>query len=330
MHFPEQSHSSKRRSLLVLLLCACVGTSTLAHAEWPERPVRLIVNFAAGGAADVLARAITPTMAQVLGQPVVVDNRPGANGNIGIAETVRASKDGYTLLLSSGGAISINPLIYRKLAFNPSTDLATVAAVARVHVFLETNLQVPTTNLAEFIQYLQAHPGQLSYGSPGQGSSPHLAGEMFKRMAKVDAIHAPYKGAAPALADVLSGHLQFWFDPGPGLKQADAGKLRLLAIGSPQRSPLYPQVPTLAESGLPGFDADTLFGVYAPAGTPPKVIEALRASIAKALEQDQVLAIIRNLGATPAPMERQAFIAHHARERARFADLIDAIGLQVD
>lgn len=330
---------SLRRALLAkgwialsIALSLAPGLRAQPSADrWPARPVRLIVNFAPGGAADVMGRAISPTMGQVLGQPVVVDNRPGANGNIGIGETVRAPKDGYTLLLSSGGAVSINPLIYSKLSFHPEKDLIPVAAVARVHVFLETSPSLPVSSVQDFIKYLQANPGKLSYGSPGPGSSPHLAGEMFKRAAKVDAIHVPYKGAGPALTDMLSGQLQYWFDPGPGLKQVEAGKLKLLAIGSPQRSPLYPQVPTLAESGLPGFDADTLFGIYAPAGTPAPVVDAVRASVIKALEQKNVIDMIQGLGATPEPhMSRQEFVDHHAKERARFAPLIKEIDLKVD
>ena len=316
---------------LPALLCGAFATTASASDKWPDRPIRLIVNFAPGGAADVMGRAISPTMSQVLGQSVVVDNKPGANGNIGIGETVRSAKDGYTLLLSSGGGISINPMIYSKLPFNPEKDLIPVAAVARVHVFLETNPGLPVSNVQDFIKHLQANPGKLSSGSPGPGSSPHLAGEMFKRAAKVDASHIPYKGAGPALTDVLSGQLQYWFDPGPGLKQVEAGKLKLLAIGSPHRSPLYPKVPTLAESGLPGFDADTLFGIYAPAGTPAPVVEAVRASVLKALEQKTVVDVIQGLGATPEPrMSRQEFVEHHAKERARFAPLIKEIGLKVD
>ncbi|WP_027017276.1 Bug family tripartite tricarboxylate transporter substrate binding protein [Comamonas composti] len=325
-----------RRRLMVLAALAGAGLmaqpawAQKSAQKWPEKPVRLIVNFAPGGAADVLARAVTPTMSQVLGQSVVVDNKPGAGGNIGISEAVRASKDGYTLLLSSGGAITINPMIYSRLSFNPEKDLTPVAAVARVHVFLETHPSVPTADVGEFIRYIKANPGKLAYGSPGQGTSPHLAGEMFKRMAEVEATHVPYKGAGPALSDMLSGQLQFWFDPGPGLKQVEAGKLRLLAIGSPHRLPQYPDVPTLAESGLPGFDADTLFGLYAPAGVPEAVIAQVRAALAKALEQKSVQDVIQALGATPAPMSRQAFVEHHAKERERFGDLVKAIGLRVD
>lgn len=325
----------RRQSLLVMLpllflLATVIAAPALADDRWPDRPIRLIVNFPPGGAADTLARAIAPTLTHQLGQSVVVDNKPGANGNIGIGETVRAQPDGYTLLLSSGGGISINPLIYGKLPFDPARDLTPIAAVARIHVYLETHPAVPASTVAEFIAYLKAHPGKLSYGSPGQGSSPHLAGEMFKRMIGAEATHVPYKGAAPAMADVLSGELQYWFDPGPGLKQVEAGKLRLLAIGSPTRSPRFPDLPTLAESGLPGFDADSVFGLYAPTGTPDRVITAVRDSVAKALDQPGVVEIINGLGATPAPMSRQAFIALHASERERFAGLIRDIGLKVD
>ena len=325
------SHAARRQGLKAFSALALAALALPALAQnWPEKPVRLVVNFAPGGAADVLARAIQPQLAKTLGQPVIIENKPGAGGNIGIAETVRAAKDGYTLLLSSGGAITINPMIYEKLSFDPGRDLTPVAAVARVHVYLETHPDVPAKNVAEFIQYLKANPGKVSYGSPGQGSSPHLAGEMFKRMAGVDAVHAPYKGAGPALSDVLSGQLQFWFDPGPGLKHVEAGKLRLLAVGSAERSPQYPNVPTLAESGLPGFDADTLFGLYAPTGVPDVVVNKVREGVAKALEQKNVRDIVAGLGATPAVMTRKQFIDHHAVEAQRFGELVKSIGLKAD
>ncbi|MCT9810225.1 tripartite tricarboxylate transporter substrate binding protein [Acidovorax sp. Be4] len=333
MKSQKQANAARRQGLKALSalgLCAMAWTTPVMAQSWPEKPVRLVVNFAPGGAADVLARAILPQLSQTLGQPVVIENKPGAGGNIGIAETVRASKDGYTLLLSSGGAITINPMIYGKLPYDPARDLTPVAAMARIHVYLETHPSVPAKNVAEFIQYLKANPGKISYGSPGQGSSPHLAGEMFKRMAGVDAVHAPYRGAAPALNDVVSGQLQYWFDPGPGLKHVDAGKLRLLAVGSPKRSPQYPNVPTLAESGLPGFDADTLFGIYAPTGVPDAVVAKVRDGIARALEQKAVLDIIASLGATPAAMTRKQFVDHHAIERERFADLVASIGLKAE
>jgi len=319
-----------RLLLSLFLLGTLLPTAAETSASWPQRPIRLIVNFPPGGAADVLARAIAPSVSQSIGQTIVVENRPGAGGNIGVGEAVRAANDGHTLLLSSGGAITINPMIYSKLPFNPEKDLTPIAAVARVHLYLETHPDVPVKTVAEFIAYLKEHPGKLSYGSPGQGSSPHLAGEMFKRMAAVEALHIPYKGAAPALNDVLGGQLQFWFDTGPGLQHIASGKLRLLAIGSPKRSPSYPDIPTLHESGLTDFDADTLFGIYAPAGVPNAAVTALHAAINEALAQKSVIQTITTLGATPAAMPRHTFIEHHALERQRLAPLVQSIGLRVD
>ncbi len=317
-----------RYSLTLLASLACAGTA-LAQA-WPAKPIRLVVNFAPGGAADVIARAVAPVLSAELKQPVVVDNKPGAGGNIGSGEVVKSTADGYTLLMSSGGAITINPLIYPKMGFNPEKDLIPVAAVARVMVFLETHPSVPVNTVQEFIAYGRAHPGKLSFGSPGQGSSPHLAGEMFKRMAKMDAVHVPYKGAGPALTDVLGGQLQFWFDPGPGLKQVREGKLKLLAIGSLKRSPQQPSVPTLAESGLAGFDADSLFAIYAPVGLPPAVLTRLHDEINKALHVPAVVAAIETLGAEPAPMGRDELIDRNAKERDRFGGLVKELGLKLE
>lgn len=323
-----------RRTWLQCATAAALGISiaapTYAETNWPSKPVRLVVNFAPGGAADVLARAVAPSISEHIGQPVVIENKPGAGGNIGSAEVARSPKDGYTLLLSSGGAISINPLIYSKMGFDPAKDLTPISPVARIHLYLETHPGVPAKNVQEFIAYLKANPGKLSYGSPGAGSSPHLAGEMFKRLAQVEAIHIPYRGAAPALTDVLSGQLQFWFDSGTGLKHVEAGKLNLLAVGGSKRSPQYPQLPTLEESGLKGFDADTLFGLYAPAGVPDIVVQRVREGVEKALVLPNVVSTIQGLGATPEPMPRNAFIKHHDIERQRFEGLIKAIQLKVD
>ena len=314
--------------LAVLVSLACCGVA-LAQS-WPVKPIRLVVNFPPGGAADVIARALAPVLSDALKQPVIVDNKPGAGGNIGSAEVVKSANDGYTLLMSSGGAIMINPLIYTKMGFDPGKDLTSVAVVARVLVFLETHPSVPVNNVQEFIAYAKANPGKLSYGSPGQGSSPHLAGEMFKRMTKVDAVHVPYKGAGPALTDMLGGQLQFWFDPGPGLKHVQDGKLKLLAVGSANRSPQLPNVPTLAESGLAGFDADTLFGIYAPTGTPAAVVTRLHDEINKALQTSAVVDAIKALGAEPAVMSREEFVDRQGKERDRFGELVKDLGLKLE
>jgi tripartite-type tricarboxylate transporter receptor subunit TctC len=315
---------------LVVALAAMLVTVAAVAQPWPSKPIRLVVNFPPGGAADVIARAIAQPLSESLKTSVVIDNKPGANGNIGSADVVKAPNDGYTLLMSSGGAIMINPIIYSNMTFDPAKDLTSVAAAARVIVFLETHPSVPVNNVQEFVAYLKANPGKLSYGSPGQGSSPHLAGEMFKSMAKVDAVHVPYKGAGPALTDILGGQLQFWFDPGPGLRHVKEGKLRLLAVGSPHRSPQAPEAPTLSEAGLAGFDADSLFGIYAPAGTPDAVVNRLHDEINKALSTRAVSEAIRTLGAEPAVMSREEFLATQLKERDRFGAIVKEIGLKLE
>ena len=262
------SFAATRRTLLrrgvvaaTLATAGLLGAAPLAFAQdWPTKPIKVIVNFPAGGAADQIARAITTPLGQALGQPVVVENRGGAGGNIGGEAAARSAPDGYTFLLSSGGMVSINPTIYPNMSFDPLKDLTPVAAAARVLVYLETNLALPVKDAKEFIAYLKANPDKLSYGSPGVGSSPHLAGELFKEKADVHALHVPYKGAAPAMQDLLGGQVNFMFDPGIGLQHVLAGKLKLLAVGSMTRSPLFPDVPTLHEVGLSDFNADSFFG----------------------------------------------------------------------
>jgi tripartite-type tricarboxylate transporter receptor subunit TctC len=319
---------TRRTALALLAGLAWAGAATAQ--TWPDKPIRLVVNFAPGGAADVIARALAPVLSGALKQQVIVENKPGAGGNIGTGEVVKSAGDGYTLLLSSGGAITINPLIYANMGFNPETALTPVAAVARVLVYLEAHPSVPAASVQEFIAYAKAHPGKLSFASPGSGSSPHLAGEMLKRQAGLQAQHVPYKGAGPALTDVLGGQVQFWFDPGPGLKHVKEGKLRLLAVGSPRRSPQLPDVPTLAESGLPGFDADSLFGIYAPAGTPPQVVQRLHDEINNALQLPAVASAITALGAEPAVLSLDGFVARQVQERERLGVLVKEIGLKLE
>ena len=289
---------------------------------WPAKPIKLIVNFPAGGAADQIARAVAMPLQEALGQPVVVDNRGGAGGNIGGDVVAKSSPDGYTLLLTSGGLVSINPSIYPKMPFNPNKDIIPVAAAARVLVFLEVKPSLPVKDVKEFMAYVKANPGKLTYGSPGNGSSPHLAGEMFKDMSKTFAVHVPYRGAAPAMQDLLGGQVDFMFDPGIGLNHVRAGKLKLLAVGSPKRSPLFPDVPTLDEVGLKGFDADTVFGFYAPAGMPADIVTRLNREINKILGTQAVKDRIAALGGEVAPMSPAEFGAKAHEDTARFGKLI--------
>lgn len=310
-----------------LLGWALAGPLALAQTAspgqaWPNKPIRVVVNFPPGGAADQLARSIGQPLSEALGQPVVVENRAGANGNIGGEVVARSPADGYTLLMSSGGMVSVNPHIYPKMAFDPAKDLVPVASAARVLVYLVTKPSVPADNVRDFITYVKANPGRLSYGSPGSGSSPHLAGEMFKSQAGLFAVHVPYRGAAPALQDLLAGQLDFFFDPGISLQQVKAGKLRLLAVGSPKRSPTFPNVPTLDEAGLKGFDADTVFGFYAPAGTPPDVVTRLNREINRALGTQAVKDRILALGGEALPLSPAEFHAKAMEDSKRFGAII--------
>lgn len=321
---------SPRRFLVAAALLA-LGTAPAAFAQaWPTKPVRVIVNFPPGGAADQLARAIGLPLQDALGQPVVVENRAGANGNIGGEVVAKAPADGYTLLMSSGGMVSVNPHIYAKMAFNPARDLVPVAAAARVLVYLVAKPSVPADNIGDFIKYVKANPGRLSYGSPGSGSSPHLAGEMFKSQAGLFAVHVPYRGAAPALQDLLAGQLDFYFDPGIGLQQVKAGKLKLLAVGSPKRSPMFPNVPTLDEAGLKGFDADTVFGFYAPAGTPADVVARLNREINKVLGTQAVKDRILAMGGEALPITPAEFGAKATEDSKRFGAIIKERKISAD
>jgi tripartite-type tricarboxylate transporter receptor subunit TctC len=323
------SPTHRRQALATLAAAACMGAlwpapagAQQASSDWPTKPIKVIVNFPPGGAADQIARAVGEPLHQALGQPVVVENKAGSGGNIGGDAVAKSPPDGYTLLMSSGGMVSVNPHIYPKMSFDPTKDLVPVAAAARVLVFLVTRPDFPASNVKEFFAYLKANPGKVSYGSPGNGSSPHLATELMKNQAGVDAVHVPYRGAAPALQDLLAGQIQFVMDPGIGLPHVQAGKLKLLAVGSPKRSPLFPNVPTLDEAGLKGFDADTVFGFYAPAGTPPKIIERLNGEINRILMTKPVQDRIHALGGVPSPMTPAEFAARAREDSKRFSAII--------
>jgi tripartite-type tricarboxylate transporter receptor subunit TctC len=310
-------------------LAALAAPQALAQA-WPAKPVRMVVNFPPGGAADQLARALAPRLQDSLGQPFVVENRPGANGSIGAGEVAKAAPDGYTLLMSSGGAIALNGLIYRNLGYDPMKALEPVAPVAVVAVFLEIRPAIPANTFAEFVAYARANPGKLNYGSPGNGSSPHLAGEMLNRAAKIQTTHVPYKGAGPAMTDLLGGQLDFMFDPGIGLQHVKAGKLKLLAVGSPRRHPQYPDVPTVAEVLGVEFDADTVFGIYAPAGTPKDVVGRLNQAIAREMQAGPVAERALAIGAQPLVLAPEAFAARLRAEHERMIALVKETGLKAD
>ncbi|MGH8703604.1 MAG: Bug family tripartite tricarboxylate transporter substrate binding protein [Burkholderiales bacterium] len=270
-------------------------------------------------------------LSQALGQPVVADNRPGAGGIVGADAVAKAPADGYTLLMTSGSAVAIAPHMYAKMPFDPAKDLVPVAAAARIVLFLVTRTELPFMSFAEFLTYAKANPGKLSYASAGNGTTPHIAGEMLKSQAGIFAVHVPYRGSAPALQDLLGGQVDFGFDPGIALSHVRANRLRLLAVGSPKRSFLFPDTPTLHELGLKGFDAGITHSFYAPAGTPAAVIERLNREINRILATPSVIEQIRGLGgAEPTPMTPAELRKLIDRDSQRYGAIIRERNIRSD
>jgi tripartite-type tricarboxylate transporter receptor subunit TctC len=312
----------RRKALSLGLGSAAALALPRAHAQaWPSRPIRMIVGFPPGGAADTVARAVQQPLQDALGQPVVVENRPGANGNIAGEAVAKAAPDGYTLLMGAGSTISVNPHLYARMPFDPNRDLIAVASAARLLLFLETHPKVPANTVQELVAHLRANPGRLTFGSPGNGSSPHLAGELMKAQLNLFATHIPYRGAAPAMTDLLGGQIDFMFDPGVGIPHVRAGRLKMLAVGSPTRSPQFPDVPTMAESVAPGFDTDTLFGFYLPGGSPAPVVSRLNAEISR-IVRGPAAERIASIGAVPLAMAAQEFNDRIKGDSERFGKLI--------
>lgn len=319
-----------RRS--VLLHGACAAAAVLARAPdalaqgaaiaWPNKPVRVVVNFPPGSSPDVIARAISVPLQDAIGQPVVVENRAGASGMIGGEIVAKSPADGHTLLMTAGSTVAINPYLYAKMPFDPAKDIVPVAATARILLFLVVRADLPVKNIREFLAYAKAHPGKLTFGSAGNGTGLHLAGEMLKSQAGMYALHVPYRGASLALQDLLAGQIDFYFDPGIALSHVRNGSLRMLAVGGPERSSQFPEVPTLDEVGLKGFDAGTTHGFFAPAGTPPDVIARLNREINRILDSVQVRRTITGLGAEPTPMSTTDFGIKTLGDGKRFAAII--------
>ena len=305
------------------LASAGLGAKAQPAPPWPAaKPIRMLVNFPAGGSPDIVARAVAAPLAAALGQQVVVDNRSGAGGIIGADAAAKSPADGYTVLLSSGSAMSIVPLITPKMPFDPAKDLVPVAAGARLELFLVTRSDAPAKTFAEFIRHAKANPGKLSYGSPGNGTSPHIAGEMLKSQAGIYTVHIPYRGAGAVLQDLLAGNLDYTLDPGIAFAHVRSGRLRLLGVGAAKRSPLFPDTPTLSELGLTGFDAGTTHGFWAPAGTPNDIVERLNREINKALALPQVQEAIKGLGAEATPLSARAFGEVIRADAVRYAKII--------
>ncbi len=316
---------------LMLLLLAAGGLAWPAHASdrYPARPITLIVPFSAGGGNDTVARLIAQTIAGPLGQPVLVDNKPGAGGSVGAELAAHAPADGYTLFLGGVGSHALNPALNPRLRYDPVKDFAPVAWLASAPLLLAVHPSVPVHSVAELIAYARQHPGQLNYASNGNGSSSQLAAVAFNTMAGTEMAHVPYKGLAPATLDLLAGRVQLMFSsPVALMPSVQAGKLRVLGTTGTRRLPALPDVPTVAEAGLPGYQAGSWYGVLAPAGTPPAIVERLNVEMVKALNQPDVRARLLQEGAEPEGGPPQAFAHHIQAELKRLESYAKQIKLE--
>ena len=303
----------------------------MAADAFPTKPIRIVVPFPPGGPADVLARTVGDRIAAALGQPVVVDNRPGAGGNIGMELVAKAAPDGHTLALAPAGNLTVNPSLYRNVPYDVGRDFASVTVIAAVPNVLVVNPQVPAKDLAELIAYAKANPGKLNYSSPGPGSGAHLAGELLKSSAGIDIVHVPYSGIAPAVTAVIAGDVQLMFAGAPSaLPQVAGGKLRALAVASPMRIASAPALPTLSEAGLPGFDVTSWYSIVAPAATPPAVVERLQKEIARALTSPDVKAKLTGIGAEPIANTPEEFAAMIRVETAKWSKIVKDANIKIE
>jgi tripartite-type tricarboxylate transporter receptor subunit TctC len=319
-----------QRVLRGLLLLALTCTAQAGLAAYPEKPITLIVPWAAGGSTDILARAIAEQLTKSMGQPVVVDNRVGASGNIGSNFVAKAKPDGYTLLIGSMSTHAMNPTLMPGMPFNGTDDFTPIALVANVINTMVINPSVPAKNLREFIAYAKANPGKLAYASAGGGSTNHLSAEMFKKAAGIDMLHVPYKGGAPAVLDTVGNQTQVLFSAGTQtLPHVKAGKLRLLAVTEPKRSSLLPDTPTVAET-LPGYEMSVWYAAFGPAGMPAELVTRLNTEINKALAVPEVRARMDAMGVELVKSTPEQLAASLRRDTQRYDKIIKDLGIKLD
>lgn len=315
---------------LLALAAAALPALCLAQA-WPSKPVHIINPFTAGGPVDLLARAVGQKLNEAWGQPVVVETRAGAAGNIGIEYVARAPADGYTLLVLPTGNAVVNPHLFPKLGYDPLKDFAPVTLLATVENVLVVHPGVKATSVPELIALARQNPGKLSFASPGVGSQAHIAGEMLKSMAGVQMLHVPYKGMAPAMNDLLGGQVSLMFlSMSSALKNVQAGKLRALGVASKERSGAAPDLPTVAEQGLPGFEATSWYALVAPAGTPAQIVGHIAADSARALKAPEVRERLLGLGADPVGSSPAELAAMLKREHAFWGEFIRKTGIKAE
>lgn len=327
----------RRRQLLAAASTLALGSlsglpaTALADAAWPNRPIRLVVPFAPGGVTDTSGRAVAEFLSRRLGQQVVIDNRPGASGNIGSQIVATAEPDGYTLLLVLDGTFVINPHVYEKVPFDPVRDFAPVGKIGDSTIILVANPAVKARKLAEVIALSKSQPGGLAYGTSGNGSITHVAGELLKQRTGAHLQHVPYKGGGPAVADVVAGHIPLAFASAASVQgHLKAGKLVAIGVPSGKRSPQYPEIPTFAESGAPGFDMNSWVGVVAPAKTPAAIVQRMNAELGAALNDPGVREKLEVAGITPVPGTPESFGEVIRKELAAYGPVVKAAGIRLD
>lgn len=334
---PALDAPRRRFARLAGLVAALVftGAAPALADQWPTRPIRFVVPYPPGGPLDQVARALAEKLREPLGQPVVVENRPGAGGNIGADLVAKAAPDGYSIVMGAVATHAINPYLYAKMPYDANRDFTPITRIATVPNVLVMNPQTAerlgVRSLADLIAYARRNPGKLNYASGGNGSAGHLAGELLEAQAGVSMVHIPYGGAAPAQLGLLAGQTDLMFDNlASATPQIRAGKLKAFAVTTAQRSSFFPELPTVAESGLKGFDISTWFGVFAPAGTPKPIVGRLNAEFTRALSAQDIRERLARMGAEPSPMSPEDFAAFVRAEQAKYERVVKASGARVD
>ncbi|HET9337660.1 MAG TPA: tripartite tricarboxylate transporter substrate binding protein [Casimicrobiaceae bacterium] len=331
---------SSRYPRLPLVLAGALAAAALAFGAlvapaaaqgFPSKPVKLVIPFPPGGSLDNVGRLLAQKLSEAWGQQVVIENKPGAGGNIGADAVAKSPPDGYTVVMGALSTHAVNPSLYKTMPYDAVRDFAPLSLVAITPNVLIVKAGMPIASVKDLVAYAKANPGKTNFGSGSNGSAGHLAGELFKLETGTDVMHIPYKGGAPALQALLAGDTQFMFDNlANAMAQVKGGTVRAIAVTTAQRSKLAPDLPTMAEAGLPGFDISTWFGLMAPAGTPPEVVARWNEGIVKALNSPDVREKMLAQGAEPAPMTPTEFAAFIARERDKYARIVKASGAKVD
>ena len=320
-----------KRLVAALALCAGFGAAAQAQEDYPNKVVRLVVPFVAGGGGDSLARSVSQAASEALGQQIIIDNRPGAGGNLGAALVAKSAPDGYTLLYGTNGTHAINHALYANPGFDPIKDFAPVARLTRIGMVVVVTQEMPAKSVPELLDYLKKNPGKATFGSAGNGTSSHIAGEMFKMMTGTDILHVPYRGNGPAMIDLVGGRIDMMIDVMPAAyPHAESGKIRALAVTTKAPVPSVPHLPTLDSSGVPGFELSAWDGIWAPAGTPRPIVEKLNAAFNKALADATVKERLFKIGAEPVPGTSDDLGKFVAGELPKWAEVVKKSGAKVE